>query len=103
MVVEDTELVPEEYPNLLVVPLTRDERFSAFADFVQRIDPTPENRAPEVCWALAHHVTSVSLARTTATRSRVSARQLEAIRVRAALALGMSGPWRALAHRGELH
>jgi mRNA interferase MazF len=102
VVVEDSDLVPDRYPNLLVVPLTRDERFASYGAFVQRIDPSPENGAPEVCWALAHHVTSVSLARVNPTPSVVSARQLRSIRARAVLALGFSGPSRTLVERGEL-
>lgn len=86
VVVED-DVFPDAYPNLLVVPLTRDQGL-AYPSFAERIDPTPENGAPQTCWALAHHVTSVSLKRVTATPSRVTAEQLAGVRRRIALAIG---------------
>jgi hypothetical protein len=39
-VVEDHELFPDDYPNVLVVPLTRDEVL-AHRSFAERIEPTP--------------------------------------------------------------
>jgi uncharacterized protein YifN (PemK superfamily) len=57
VVVEEHELFPDEYPNMLVVPLTRDEGL-AHRSFAERIEPTVG--ADATCWALAHHVTSVS-------------------------------------------
>ncbi|MGH7911468.1 MAG: type II toxin-antitoxin system PemK/MazF family toxin [Candidatus Dormibacteraceae bacterium] len=88
VVVEDDGLFPEGYPNTLVVPLTRDSGL-AYPSFAERIDPTPENAAERTCWALAHHVASVSLQRVTPTRSRVTPKQLGSIRRRIALALGL--------------
>ena len=88
IVVEDHELFPEDYPNTLVVPLTCDEGL-AYAAFAQRIDPAPENGADETSWALAHHVTSVSLQRVQPTPSRITSKQLAGIRAHAALALGV--------------
>lgn len=87
VVVEDDELFPDGYPNVLVVPLTRDQGL-AYPSFSERIDPSSENGASETCWALAHHVTSVSLKRTSSTPSRVTRDQLGSIRRRLALALG---------------
>jgi mRNA-degrading endonuclease toxin of MazEF toxin-antitoxin module len=87
VVVEDDELFPDEYPNTLVVPLTRDEGL-AHRSFAERIEPTAENGAEATCWALAHHVTSVSLRRVEATGSRVTAEQLASIRARIAVAAG---------------
>ena len=87
VVVEDHELFPEEYPNAIVVPLTRDEGLAHRA-FAERIEPTPENGADTTCWALAHHVTSVSLRRVTSSASRVTADQLAAIRRRITVAVG---------------
>lgn len=87
IVVEDSDLFPDEYPNLLVVPLTTDPGL-AHQTFAEPLEPTAENGAAVTCWALAHHVTGVSLQRVTATGSRVTAQQLASIRRRTALALG---------------
>jgi mRNA interferase MazF len=87
VVVEDHELFPEGYPNTLVVPLTRDEGL-AHRSFAERIEPTADNGADATCWALAHHVTSVSLRRVTLTASRITAEQLSSIRKRITVALG---------------
>lgn len=89
VVVEDHELFPEEYPNTLVVPLTGDEGL-AHRSFAERIDPTAENGAETACWALAHHVTSVSLQRVNSTGSRITAAQLSSIRDRITLTIGFA-------------
>lgn len=87
VVVEDHELFPDEYPNVLVVPLTRDDGL-AHGSFAERIEPTVENGADATCWALAHHVTSVSLRRVNPTESRITAVQLSGIRKRITVAIG---------------
>lgn len=87
VVVEDHELFPDAYPNMLVTPLTRDEAL-AYAAFAERIDPTPENGAAATSWALAHHVTSVSTRRVQATSSHITTEQLASLRRRIALAIG---------------
>lgn len=87
VVVEDHALFPDGYPDMLVVPLTRDEGL-AHRSFAEQIEPTAENGAETTSWALAHHVTSVSLRRVTATNSRVTPAQLANIRERVALAIG---------------
>jgi len=53
VVVEDHELFPEQYPNTIVVPLTRDEGL-AHKTFAEKIEPAPEDGADTACWALAH-------------------------------------------------
>ncbi len=88
VVVEHHELFPDAYPNVLVVPLTRDEAL-AYPTFSERIEPTPENGADVTSWALAHHITSVSLQRIQKTPSRITAGQLAGIRRRMAVALGL--------------
>lgn len=88
VVVEDHELFPDRYPNILVVPLTRDQGLAHRA-FAERIEPTANNGADDTCWALAHHVTSVSLQRTRNTESRITTEQLESIRRRIAVATGI--------------
>ena len=87
VVVEDHDLFPSAYPNTIVVPLTRDERL-AHAEFSERIVDSDTNGAAAVSWALAHHVTSVSLSRVRSTRSRVTAEQLANIRRSIAVAIG---------------
>ncbi|CAN5724454.1 hypothetical protein BH24ACT8_BH24ACT8_14750 [soil metagenome] len=87
MVVEDHELFPEAYPNTLVVPLTRDVGL-AHRSFAKRIEPTADNGTDTTCWALAHHVTSVSLRRVNPTASRITAEQLSSIRKRITVAVG---------------
>ncbi|MGH9055140.1 MAG: type II toxin-antitoxin system PemK/MazF family toxin [Acidimicrobiales bacterium] len=89
VVVEDGALFPSEYPNILVVPLTRDEGL-AHQSFSERIEPTEENGADTTCWALAHHVTSVSLRRVDPTASRITSDQLSTVRRRIAIALGIA-------------
>ena len=87
VIVEDHELFPEEYPNILVVPLTRDEGL-AHRSFAERIEPTADNGADTTCWALAHHVTSVSLGRVDPTASRITSEQLSSIRRRIMAVIG---------------
>ena len=87
VVVEDHELFPEEYPTMLVVPLTRDEGL-AHRSFAERIEPTADNAVATTCWALAHHVTSVSLRRVDLTASRITPEQLSSIRARIKVAVG---------------
>lgn len=89
VIVEDHELFPEDYPNVVVVPLTRDEGL-AHRSFAERIEPTADNGVDNTCWALAHHVTSVSLRRVDATASRITAEQLSSIRRRIMVAVGAS-------------
>ena len=87
VVVEDHELFPDEYPTILVVPLTRDAGLAHKA-FAERIEPTAENGVETPCWALAHHVTSVSLRRLTPTQARITADELAGIRRRIIIAVG---------------
>ena len=89
VVIEDNELFPEQYPNTVVVPLTRDEGL-AYPSFAERIEPDSQNGVDATCWALAHHVTSVSLQRVRTTASRIKDSQVGGIRQRIALALGIA-------------
>ena len=89
VVVEDDELFPERYPSTIVVPLTRDEGL-AHGSFAEPIQPTPDNGVETTCWALAHHVTSVSLRRVDPTPSRITAAQLASIRRRLSVAVGFA-------------
>lgn len=87
VVIEDHALFPDEYPNMLVVPLTRDEGL-AHRSFAEQIEPTVENGVEATCWALAHHITSVSLRRVTSTDSHITPAQLAKVRERVVLAIG---------------
>ncbi|MHB8245332.1 MAG: type II toxin-antitoxin system PemK/MazF family toxin [Acidimicrobiales bacterium] len=89
VVIEDDDLFPEGYPNMIVVPLTRDEGL-AHRSLAERIEPTPENGVETTCWALAHHVTSVSLRRVKPTPSRITDDQLSSIRKRVTVAVGIA-------------
>jgi len=89
VVVEDHDLFPDDYPNTLLVPLTREEGL-AHRSFAERIEPNADNGVETTCWALAHHVTSVSLLRVNPTPSRITAQQLGSIRERIAVAVGIS-------------
>lgn len=88
VVIEDNVLFPDGYPNMLVVPLTRDEGL-AHRSFAEQVEPTVENGAETTCWALAHHITSVSLRRVTPTDSRITPTQLANIRKRVTIAIGV--------------
>lgn len=87
VVVEDQELFDDAYPNTIVVPLTRDEHL-AIPAFAERIEPSPENGAATTSWALAQHVTTVSLRRLQVTRSRIEPEQLTSLRRRIGRAIG---------------
>lgn len=88
VVVEDDELFPDQYPNTLVVPMTTDEGL-AHGSFAERIEPDQDNGAYATCWALPHHVTSVSMRRVGITASHITAEQLASIRQRIGLAIGI--------------
>ncbi|MEO6912667.1 MAG: type II toxin-antitoxin system PemK/MazF family toxin [Candidatus Baltobacteraceae bacterium] len=64
-------------------------RNSRIRPSLKRIEPTTQNGTDGPSWALAHHVTSVSLKRIERTNSSITAHQLAQIRERIALALGI--------------
>lgn len=86
-VVEDSELFDPSYPNLILVPLAEDPHL-AIADLSVEILPTPENGCAKPCYALAHHVTTASKRRVTATFSRITDEQLAEIRRLIGVAVG---------------
>jgi len=51
VVVEDEDLFDPAYPNVILVPLTEDQRL-AIPDLSVVIDPTPQNGCSERCYAL---------------------------------------------------
>jgi mRNA interferase MazF len=88
VVVEADGLFDPAYPNVILVPLTEDEGL-AIADLSLVIEPTAENGCTKRCWALAHCVTATSAARIRPTGSAITPDQLDAIRRRIALAIGL--------------
>ena len=88
VVVEDVDLFGPGYPNVLLVPFTRDAAF-AMPDLSVAIEPTPENGLAERSFAVAHSVAATSKARVRATPSRITSDQLLEIRRKIALSLGL--------------
>lgn len=88
VVIEDSDLFDESYPNLILVPLAEDPHL-AITDLAVPIPPTPENGCSKPSHALAHHVTAASKRRVTPTSSHITATQLAAIRRLVALSIGL--------------
>lgn len=89
VVVEDDELFDPTYPNVILVPLSEDQRL-AIADLSVVIEPSAETGCTKRCWALAHCVTTTSTARLRPTDRRIAPDQVSAIRRRIALAIGLA-------------
>ncbi len=88
VVVEDETLFDPAYPNVILVPLTEDQRL-AIADLSVAIDPTPQNGCTKRCYALSHCVATTSAKRVRLTSSRIAEDELVAIRRQIALAIGL--------------
>lgn len=88
VVVEDETLFDSVYPNVILVPLTEDERL-AIPDLSIAVDPTLQNGCTKRCYALSHCVATTSAARVRPTPSRITDDQLWAIRRQIALTIGM--------------
>jgi mRNA interferase MazF len=88
IVVEDTDLFDAAYPNLILVPLAEDPNL-AIADLSVKLPPTTENGCARLSYALAHHVTTTSKHRVTATPSRITDGQLTEIRRLIGVAIGL--------------
>ena len=71
IVVEDDGLFDPAYPNVILVPLTADERL-AIPDLSLAIDPTPQSGCTKRCWALAHCVAKTSARRPRPTRAAIT-------------------------------
>jgi mRNA interferase MazF len=52
VVVDDEALFDPAYPNVILVPLTEDQRL-AIPDLSVAIDPTPQNGSTKRCYALS--------------------------------------------------
>ncbi len=89
IVVEDTDLFAEAFPNVILVPLTEHPSF-AISKLSVPIDPTPENGCPTRCYAVAHSITATSKRRVQrVTDSRITADQLREIRLQCAESIGL--------------
>jgi mRNA-degrading endonuclease toxin of MazEF toxin-antitoxin module len=88
VVVEDDSLFDNAHLTVILVPLTEDSRL-AIPDLSVAIDPTPENGCSKRCYAVAHSVTSTSVARVKSTDSRVTPREVQEIRRKVALSIGL--------------
>jgi mRNA interferase MazF len=88
VVVEDESLFDPANPNVILVPLSEDQRL-AIPDLSVAIDPTPENGCSKRCHALSHCVATTSAGRVRPTASRITGDQLLAIRRQIALAIGL--------------
>ena len=88
VVIEDSGLFDETYPNIILVPLAEDPHL-AISDLAVKILPTPENGCTKACFALAHHVTTTSKQRIASTPSRITDAQLIEIRRLIGIAIGL--------------
>jgi mRNA interferase MazF len=88
VVVEDETLFDPAYPNVILVPLTDDQRL-AIPDLSVAIDPTPQNGCTKRCYALSHCVATTSAKRVRQTTSKIAEDELMSIRRQIALAIGL--------------
>jgi mRNA interferase MazF len=86
IVVED-ELFQDDYPNVILVPLSGD-KLDVIEDLSVTIEPSPENGCTKVCYALAFLVTATSMVRVRATATRIGDEQLAEIRRKIVVAIG---------------
>ncbi len=88
IVVEDTDLFDPAYPNAILVPLSDDAEL-ALGDLSLALMPNSRNGLKKESYALAHHVTTVSKRRITATEFQIAVKELAEIRARIAFAVGL--------------
>ncbi|MGD0472334.1 MAG: type II toxin-antitoxin system PemK/MazF family toxin [Candidatus Velthaea sp.] len=88
IVVEDSGLFAEEYPNVVVVPCTTTLTFEV-RDLCVQIAPDERNGFDRTNWAIAHNVTTASKARIVKqTDYHISSGHLDEIRARIVEMLG---------------
>ena len=89
VVVEDETLFDAAYPNVILVPLTEDQRL-AIPDLSVAIDPTPQNGCTKRYYALSHHCVATTPAkRVKQTTSKIAEAELLVIRRQIARAIGL--------------
>jgi hypothetical protein len=97
-------LDPDDRVALEMAARGRGKGLSAFVrEIAERIEPASGSRAEARCWALAHHVTSVSMHRVNPAGSEITPEQLASIRRRIALAVGASDTSHVAVPRQEGH
>jgi mRNA interferase MazF len=88
IVVEDDRLFPDDYSNVILVPLSGDV-LAASESLTLAINPTAENGCTARCYALSYCVAATSVKRLQTTSSRITAEQLLTIRRQIAMAIGL--------------
>ena len=88
IVVEDDRLFPDDYPNVILVPLSSNV-LAAPEALTLVIEPSQENGCTARCYALSYCVAATSVSRLQATPSQITTEQLLTIRRQIALALGL--------------
>ena len=88
IVVEDSDLFPSDFPNVVVVACTKYLDF-AIPSLSVRIEPDTANGLVAVSYAVAHQVTVVSKRRLGKMRGTVTPEVLDAIRGAIAESLGI--------------
>jgi mRNA-degrading endonuclease toxin of MazEF toxin-antitoxin module len=88
IVVEDDRLFPDDYSNVILVPLSGDV-LAAPESLTLAIDPTRENGCTVRCYALSYCVAATSIERLQTTPSRITTEQLAIIRRQIAMAIGL--------------
>jgi mRNA interferase MazF len=89
IIVEDTELFPPDFPNVVVVACTKYLDF-AIPSLSVRIEPSAANGLAAVSYAVAHQVTVVSKRRLGTMRGTIEPDALSAIRAAIAESLGIT-------------
>ncbi len=88
VVVQDSDMFDENYPNVILVPLS-ENRLMVAADLSVPIEPTPENGCTKRCYALSPSVAATSARRVRPTGSHILPDQLAEIRRQIAFAIGI--------------
>ena len=88
IVVEDDRLFPDDYQNVILVPLSEDGELAP-PEMSLQLDPTAENGCTKRCYALSHCVAATSVERIVPTSSRITSDQLLRIRRQIVVAIGL--------------
>jgi mRNA interferase MazF len=89
-VVIEAPFFGEDYPNVILAPLSNDDPNLAFEEFSVRLDPNQSNGCTKVCWILGHSLAATSFSRIRRTRSTISYEQLSELRSKIARAIGIT-------------
>ena len=89
VVVHDDELFDEQYPAVLLVPITEGGPH-VMKRLAVKLEPTAENGCTKICYAISHLVAATATNRIRKTPSRISAEQLREIRQQIAECIALS-------------